>query len=178
MSTHNIKYSLQYILISCIIFGLISCGYELRGIHKTKPNINNIYLDHSAINFSDINERFIHNLTNNLRARNISVNIISDNSSEQQDHKIKITGLSYNKTIIATASSKLTTQYKLSFIVTFSFFKNKSTVLSNQTIYTQRNYNYTQDQILGLENEEDIITSELIQEATDRLITQLTIATK
>jgi outer membrane lipopolysaccharide assembly protein LptE/RlpB len=169
------NFLLKSFIISCIITTLISCGYELRGINKTKPNIDSIYIDNQAIHLSDINERFLFNLTNNLRARNIS--IITTNT-DKNNHKIEITSINYNKTVIATASSKLTTQYKLSFIVTFNFFNNNKPILSRQIVHTQRNYNYTQEQILGLENEEDIITSELLQEATDRIITQLTIATK
>lgn len=164
-------------LISLIL--VTSCGYHLRGSQQAKLNIKNIYLDYSNINLDTTNDRFVHLLANNLRSQNIEVMTSSDNATNSSyTYRLEILNGLFNKNIISTSSSKLISQYKITFYTKFNLYQNNTKVLSDQVINTQRNYNYTQDQILGLDSEETTISNEILQETIDRIINQIILTIK
>ena len=175
----RIKYIGILITIFFITTLLASCGYQLRGYNTTKLNLHSLYINTSDISSSDINNRFLHHLTNTLRTQEVDVKT-SLQDSKQPDYILTLTGANFNKNIISTASSKLITQFKMSFIIYFNFSKAQSdkNILSNQIINVSRNYNYTQDQILGLADEEEFLIEEMISEATSRIIMQLNLTTR
>lgn len=176
----------QYLIISVIITTLLSsCGFKLRGWKQVKLNINELYLDYTNVSHTGLNSRFINGLVSNLRSSNIKVVPYGFNNPEQtkpndknlNDYTLELVSAEYTKKINSTGSSQLVTQYKLSFNAIFKIYHKNKLILTNQMINAQRNYNYTQNQILGLDYEEETITNELIQEVTDRIINQLVIAT-
>lgn len=175
------KIPLKLLLILIFIFNLSNCGYNLRGLNQPDLNIDSIFIDYADINLDNSNDKFIHTLANSFRAKDIVV-ITDENKAQYKNHnntyKLEIITANLNKNIISSGSSKLIAQYKISFYTKFNFYNKNKKILSNQIINAQRNYNYTQDQILGLDYEENTIASELLQETTDRIITQLSTVIK
>ncbi|MBP9721756.1 MAG: hypothetical protein KBD64_01200 [Gammaproteobacteria bacterium] len=170
---------LAYILIIALLTG---CGFQLRGWQKNKLIISNLKLDYSNINNSPINTNLVNNLIGKLRDNGIAVVsegfIITTHTKETKsaEYTLELTSADYTKKIISTGSTQSVTQYKLTFNIIFRLFKKDKLVLNNQIIHAQRNYNYQQNQILGLNYEEETITNELIQEVADRIINQFIIA--
>lgn len=165
-----------YIIFTLVLLFIITgCGYHLRGLNQDSLNIEDIYIDTSKIDSNDINNLFIHNLSNNFRSKNIKILSTHDIKSK---NILELTYANYSKMIISKGSSNLVSQYKIIFNIKFNFLNNNKLILADQNITTQRNYNYTQDQILGLEDEHDVIIREIIQEVSDKVINQLGTVTK
>lgn len=170
-----LKTAIKNIYIIVILLILNGCGYHLRGLNQDNLIIKEIAIDSSKIPHNYINKLLIHNLSNKLISRNIT---IVSKTDKKPKNTLELINSDYSKMIISKGSSNLVTQYKIVFNIKFNFFIDDKLVLSDQNITTQRNYNYTQDQILGLEDEQNIITQEIIQDVSDKVINQLSIATQ
>ena len=175
------------LVLTMSIFLLTSCGFKLRGWQNSKLHIDNLKLDYTHVSNTPWNNRFINGLINNLKANNINVTPYGFNHADplltktgvklNNDYTLELTSAEYTKKITSTGSSQLVAQYKLNFNANFNIYKKDTLILTNQVINAQRNYNYKQNQILGLDYEEETITNELITDVTNRLINQLVVAT-
>ncbi len=186
---HNYVFTtLLFITLPLITLLLSSCGFELRGWHHSKLDISNLTLDYRGVSHTNWNNKFISGLISNLRANNINVTPVGFNHSDTSRtssnlktkntiYTLEIRSAEYTKKITSTGSNQLVAQYKLNFDAIFNIYKKNKLLFANQHINAQRNYNYKQNQILGLDYEEETITNDLIQEVTDRIINQLIVAT-
>lgn len=161
------------IVLSFFMLSLNGCGFKLRGyehnnintIAKTKP----VMVNDIAIEKDTITRKLIFNLKEGIKSNSI---VLTDNKN---DYMLELTYANYEKQTISTGSNKLTTQYKISLQVIFNIYYKNKLILEQQIINAGQNYNYVPDQILGLSNEENNITNELIKEVVDRMVTQIII---
>lgn len=166
-----------FIVINLLIITLTSCGFELRGLKYGKLNINNINLEYTIANTNNINinKLFINQLKNSFNSQNIDIN--TKNKKNNYEYKLEILNTNYSKNIISTGSNQLIAQYKLAFNTEFNLYYKNKLILKNQSIITNRNYNYRQDQILGLSYQENSIINDLISETIDKIMMQIVMAT-
>lgn len=174
MMNKQVKFLKATLIVVFTLF-ITHCGYQLRGFNNnTTLNITSIIIDHSKITMNSINDRLIHRLTDEFKDKNIQV-YTHDNSADSTN-KITLNSAFYSKNITSTASNKIISQFKIVFNTNFNYHSNNKLVISKQPISVERNYNYTQEQILGLDDEEETIINDILQEVTQRIIAQISIA--
>lgn len=172
----NKYFNTAWIAILFITVFLSSCGYQLRGYNSNNLlSIKSVFLDYSNITLSNANDKFIHKLADNLRSRDIKVITSKTGTITQSNNTIKILSSNYSKNTISSGSNKIIAQYKLLFNTSFSYIKNNKIVIKQQNISSERNYNFSENQILGIDDEEQTILNDILQEVSNRIISQISI---
>lgn len=176
---HIIERIFFLIKLCCLFISVLtlnSCGFKLRGYEQSSTHhgiaitkLKPVMINDGALEKDAIIRKFIFNLKEGVKSNNI---ILGDNKN---DYMLELTYANYEKQTISTGSNKLTTQYKISLQVIFNIYYKNKLIVEQQIINAGQNYNYVPDQILGLSNEENNITNELIKEVVDRMVTQIII---
>lgn len=155
----------RFSLILGLILFLSSCGYHLRGMIEVPP-----WLTHVALISKENNLEFAALLKEQLRAYHIK--IIPD--PDLAEYWLVINPVSYHKQIVSIGSSTNPRQYQLLLSVSFLFQTQKAKVLIPERFITvTRQLTVNNDRILGSDDEERTLISEMKQDAVIQIINRL-----
>jgi LPS-assembly lipoprotein len=144
---------------------LVGCGFHLRGMIDIPPWLNNVYIVIQQAN-RDLGPL----LSNQLQAYKVQVN--PDPASAK--YWLIIESDNIQRNITSVSSSTTPRQYQLIYTVNFKFQQNKGKEIipPNQIVVT-RQITINGDRILGSNDEEALLISEMRRDAAIQIINRI-----
>lgn len=131
------------------------CGYHLRGAVDLPKGLNRIYLDGASMTLREQFRRTLRASSGELA-----------NSAESAEVVIKIADERSEQRALSLSSRGRSNELELSYHLFYSVFKADQTLLlDSQPVDIKRQYFNNQQDIVAKDNEQQIIRSEMLQQA-------------
>ena len=153
-------------LIPLVLALLLSaCGFHLRGMVDVPKWLSDV-----AIITQNGNMELVSMLKSQLDSYNIHVN----SEPESAHYWLVIKQVDYQQQIISVGASTNPRQYQLSLSISFSLQTRKGRVIMpDKTVQVMRQFTSNNNRILGSNEEERVLLSEMRQEAVNQMINRI-----
>ncbi|KTD82349.1 LPS assembly lipoprotein LptE [Legionella waltersii] len=153
------------LLISPLLLFLVGCGYHLRGVSEIPQWLNNI-----TIISNDGNKELISLLNTILEGYNIEVN--PDPATAK--YWLVISNVSVQQQIVSVGASTNPRQYQLILTVGYLLQTPKGDIIKpRRNVIINRQLTVNNDRILGSNEEEMILVSEMRRDAVIQILNRL-----
>lgn len=153
---------MKQILLIIALFGLSACGYHLRGSFDLPEGLKDIYIQGASSQ-----------LRTSLKKSLRSADAFLLDQPENADIIIKVVKEKMDRRVISLNESGRSNEYELYYVLDFLLLDAKGKVLSTtQPIEITRDYFNDQEALLGKNNEEQVIRSEIYQQAIKAVLTR------
>jgi LPS-assembly lipoprotein len=143
---------------------LTACGWHLRGSIALPEDLDSIYL--SA---EDTHGTLITDMRRALESNNIALVDSASNAS----YSIKLLNERSERRAASLGGDALVSEYELTMEVDYSIERGEEVLLQQDTARAIRTYDYDRNQVLGKNEEESIIRSELRNELIQQIVRRL-----
>lgn len=153
-------------LLSIILsVSLSACGFHLRGIGDIPEWLNNV-----AVITKDSDPKIAHLLESQLTSYHIKIS----ESPEQAKYWLVVTKSNIAKQVISIGASTNQRQYQLIMTVQFLLQTPKGDVLKKpMAVIVNRQLTVNNDRILGSNEEEELLVTEMRQDAVIQILNRL-----
>jgi LPS-assembly lipoprotein len=153
---------LKWLWVCCCCLLLAGCGYHLRGHAPLPPQLQALNLQSSAP-YSQLSKQLRRSLRNRgahlTQAAPITLRILTQDMSDR---------------IVSIGLSTITRQKIFTLLIQYQLEDPKGNIIHpQQNVQVQKFVTFDSNQILGSTTQEELIISELNQEAVNQLIEQL-----
>ena len=140
---------LQQLTLLCLVFSLISCGFHLRGSHRDHSPLPPIKFTYS------LPLEWQRNLEDFLTSTGVRV-------SEEGQYHVSVSELKESRRVASLNSRAKAAEYEVYFSFDYQIFDNAGRALvKSNTIQASRTYQFIESQVVGKEQEEQILKSQI-----------------